>query len=83
MFCIRILRIASVEKVDDKNFILHVASVEKTESATHEFTVNDTDCTLKIQYGDFSDALQKTVNALAEVSHLTASISSLALIIPI
>ena len=40
------------------------------DATTHPITVNDTKATLKVQYGDFSDALQKTVDALAEVAKL-------------
>ena len=59
-----------MEKVDKSNFILHIASVEASEPESHEIKVNDASCTLKVQYGAFSDALQKVLDALNEVKQL-------------
>ncbi len=61
----------SVRKDSPDRFTLLVASAEKQASALHEFTIGERHAKLTIEYGDFSDALQKAANALIEVINAT------------
>lgn len=56
----------SVEKQSSKTYVLHIASTEQRESE-HYVDVNGAKATLKIRYGDFSEALLKVVSELEEV----------------
>ncbi len=56
----------SVEKQSSAAYVLHVASTEQRE-VEHEVLVQGARTTLKIQHGDFAEALQKVVNELEEV----------------
>lgn len=50
------------------NFVLLVASAEPRPPAFHDIDTKEGDKTkLTVQYGDFSDALTKVVEALNEV----------------
>ncbi|KAI5124508.1 hypothetical protein M0805_003032 [Coniferiporia weirii] len=62
-----------VEKVDGNTFILHVASADTQDSSTHEIKVNDVDCSLKVQYGDFAVPLQKAAKFLEEAKKYAAN----------
>lgn len=58
-----------VRKDSSTEFTLLVASAEDQPSAhaLHEIEVNGNKVNLNVRYGDFSEALQKSINALAEV----------------
>jgi dipeptidyl-peptidase-3 len=60
-----------VVKNGPNNFTLLVASADATQSAAiHEIDTKSGDkAKLQVQYGDFSDALTKVVDALKEVRH--------------
>ena len=55
----------SVLKHNDDEFLLLVASADKSDG--QELQLDGSKAKVKIQYGDFSDALTKAVNALTEV----------------
>lgn len=52
--------------MDSKKYILHVASVDSHSKATHEVKANGLEFSLEVRYGDFSLALQKSVDNLKE-----------------
>ena len=58
-----------MDKKSPTEFILLVASAEDQPSAnvTHEIEVEGNKVNLTIQYKDFSDPLQKSIDALTEV----------------
>ncbi len=57
----------SVRKDGPDNFTLLVASADSQARAFHEIEILDKKAKLTVEYGDFADALTKTVSALAEV----------------
>lgn len=63
------LCLSSVRK-DADGFTLLVASAEAQETASHDIEVNGSKASLKVEYGDFSDALNKAAAALKEVGTL-------------
>ncbi|KAI0758138.1 aflatoxin-detoxifizyme [Fomes fomentarius] len=62
-----------VRKDSPDRFTLLVASAEKQASALHEITIGERHAKLTIEYGDFSDALQKAANALIEAKKYAAN----------
>ncbi|THH09367.1 hypothetical protein EW145_g2076 [Phellinidium pouzarii] len=62
-----------VEKVDSTTFVLHVASSNSQEPSTHAIKVNNLECSLKVQYGDFAQPLQKVADSLAEAKKYAAN----------
>ena len=68
----------SVRKDSPDSFTLLVASAEKQASALHEITILDRHAKLTVEYGDFSDSLQKAVNALTEAKKYAANEHQLA-----
>ncbi|KAL5533047.1 hypothetical protein ACEPAF_4823 [Sanghuangporus sanghuang] len=62
-----------VEKVNPNKFILHVASVDSQSKATHEVKANTLEFSLEVRYGDFTTALQKSVNNLKEAKKYAAN----------
>ncbi|KAI0722500.1 aflatoxin-detoxifizyme [Earliella scabrosa] len=67
-----------VRKDSPDSFTLLVASAEKQASALHEITILDRHAKLTVEYGDFSDSLQKAVNALTEAKKYAANEHQLA-----
>ncbi|KAI0798039.1 aflatoxin-detoxifizyme [Abortiporus biennis] len=64
-----------VEKISPDNYVLLVASADLQPEAkkSHEITVDGRKATLTVQYGDFSAALQKSVDALTEAKKFAAN----------
>ncbi|KAJ2984708.1 hypothetical protein NUW54_g10409 [Trametes sanguinea] len=62
-----------VRKDAPDNFTLLVASAESRPKATHEIQILGNKAKLSVEYGDFSDALQKTVAALTEAKKYAAN----------
>ncbi|KAI0751198.1 aflatoxin-detoxifizyme [Daedaleopsis nitida] len=62
-----------VRKVSPDSFTLLVASSEKKASALHEIKILDRHARLTVEYGDFSDAMQKAVTALTEAKKYAAN----------
>ena len=60
--------LASVLKNDHCDFTLKVASADNRPSEQHDIQSQGAEAKLTVEYGDFSDALQKVVNALTEVT---------------
>ena len=58
----------SVRKDSPDSFALLIASAETKPKEVHEFKIGDRHAKLSVEYGDFSDALKKAADALAEVS---------------
>lgn len=59
-----------VKKNGPNDFVLLVASADKGESKTSEFTIGSTTAKLTVEYGDCADALSKAVQALTEVGDI-------------
>ena len=58
-----------MEKVDEKNFTLHIASAETKDVKPIPVKINGEErFTLTVKYGDFSDSLKKSVTALEQVN---------------
>jgi dipeptidyl-peptidase III len=57
----------SVLKNGPNDFTLKVASVDLQPEVQHNIKCQGTGAKLKVEYGDFSEALQKAVKALKEV----------------
>ncbi|CAL1704759.1 unnamed protein product [Somion occarium] len=62
-----------VRKNGADDFTLLVASAKTQPSTNHEFSVGDKKAKLTVEYGDFSDALAKTVTALREAKKYAAN----------
>ena len=60
--------VRSVRKDSPDSFALLIASAETKPKEVHEFKIGDRHAKLSVEYGDFSDALKKAADALAEVS---------------
>ena len=60
--------IRRVLKAGPNDFTLLVASAESSSKEGPELKIGDNTVKLKIQYGDFADALKKAADALTEVS---------------
>jgi dipeptidyl-peptidase-3 len=58
----------SVLKNDPDDFTLKVASADNQPPAQHDIKCQGAGAKLTVEYGDFSDALQKAVTALTEVT---------------
>jgi len=56
-----------VKKNGPKDFVLLVASAKKEPPSTSEFKIGSETATLQVEYGDYSEALSKVVEALKEV----------------
>lgn len=59
---------ASVVKNGPGDFTLLVASANKQPHAIYDIDLQSDKAKLKVEYGDFSEALKKVVAALEEVS---------------
>lgn len=64
-----------VQKDGDGDFILLVASAEEQEETLHELQVEGYKSvgSLKVKYGDFKEALQKSVDALEKAKEEAAN----------
>ncbi|OJT09019.1 Dipeptidyl peptidase 3 [Trametes pubescens] len=62
-----------VRKDGPDNFTLLVASADSQARAFHEIEILDKKAKLTVEYGDFADALTKTVSALAEAKKYAAN----------
>jgi dipeptidyl-peptidase III len=62
-----------VEKHEDGTFILHIASTEEKEENAQITLADDKTVQLKVKYGDFKEALQKSVDALNEAKKYAAN----------
>jgi uncharacterized radical SAM superfamily protein len=69
LYCGTHSRHHSVLKQKDGEFLLLVASVDKKDG--QELQLDGSKAKIRIQYGDFSDALKKASEALAEVCKIT------------
>jgi dipeptidyl-peptidase-3 len=62
-----------VEKHEDGTFTLHIASTEEKEENAQITLADDKTVQLKVKYGDFKEALQKSVDALNEAKKYAAN----------
>ncbi|KAH9939262.1 aflatoxin-detoxifizyme [Epithele typhae] len=62
-----------VQKNSPDSFVLLVASAERKSSVQHEIKILDRHAKLSVEYGDFSDAMQKAAAALTEAKKYAAN----------
>ncbi|EIM90016.1 aflatoxin-detoxifizyme [Stereum hirsutum FP-91666 SS1] len=69
-----------VQKKGPKDFVLLVASADQKASSQHALEIAGGSATLTVQYGDFSDALNKAAVALGEAKKYAANPTQVAML---